>query len=57
MDLDPTLAFTAVLELYPGMTNEQSRPLIDGLAQAMDEHNPPDRFEFARGWLAAKLDE
>lgn len=55
MDLDPTLAFTAVLQFYPDMPGEQARPLIDELAHVMEEADPPDRMEFARGWLAAKM--
>lgn len=50
MDLDPSLAFTAVLEMRPGNTDPT---LTRRLAAAMTLANPPDRWAFAREWLDA----
>lgn len=49
MNLDPTLAFTAVIELRPGRTD--SRELTAALTEAMTKASPPDRWAFARAWL------
>lgn len=48
MDLDPSLAFTAILEMRPGNTDPT---LSRRLAAAMSAANPPDRWAFARAWL------
>lgn len=53
MDLDPSLAYTAVLELCRPLTTDVSRPLVADLATAMSESNPRNRWAFARSWLAA----
>ena len=50
MDLDPSLAFTALLELWPGAPEGTSAEL----ARAMTAANPADRFEFARQWVAQR---
>jgi len=55
MNLDPTLAYTAVLEAAPGLDMREARPLIDQLAALMTAANPADRWAFARAWLAPKL--
>ena len=49
MNLDPTLAFSAVIEMRPGIGN--SSEVRERLAEAMSAANPPDRWEFARRWL------
>lgn len=49
--MDRTLAFTAILEMRPGLTDDEARPIITGLAAAMTAANPPDRWAFARAWL------
>jgi hypothetical protein len=51
MDLDPSLAFTAMLEMRPGMPEAEARPIRAELAAAMSAANPPDRWAFAREWL------
>jgi hypothetical protein len=51
VNIDRTLAFTAVLEWRPGITDLAARPLIDGLAAAMTAANPRDRWQFAGWWL------
>ena len=48
VNLDPSLAFTAVLEMRPGLNDPEACRL---LAEAMTAANPPDRWAFARGWL------
>jgi hypothetical protein len=58
MDLDRTLAFTAVLDLHPrgrSMTDAEAQPIRAALAEAMSEANPLDRWAFARIWLADRL--
>ena len=58
MDMDPSLAFTAVLELHPGgrtMTDAESRPWKDGLLAAWKADKPRDKWEHARRWIADKL--
>jgi hypothetical protein len=49
MDLDPSLAFTAVIEMRPGLGDASE--LVKELAEAMSAANPPDRWAFARSWL------
>lgn len=56
MDLDPSLAFTAILEFYPDMEMNRAWALTAELSAAFGEHEPKDRLAFAQGWLAAKLD-
>ena len=48
MNLDPTLAFTAVIELRPANTDPT---LKTRLAEAMTAANPANRWKFARAWL------
>jgi len=58
MDMDPSLAFTAVLEIHPGgrtMTSEESQPWKDGLLAAWKAEKPRDKWEHARRWIAGKL--
>jgi hypothetical protein len=50
MNLDPSLAFTAIIEMRPGLRGDQGE-LIARLAAAMTAANPPDRWAFARAWL------
>jgi hypothetical protein len=57
MKLDPSLAFTALLEMWPGWdetTADESHALMNELAADMTKTNPPDRFAFARGWIRAR---
>jgi len=54
MNLDPSLAHTAIIELYPSMTEAEAAPLRRDLAQAMTEANPGDRWAFAKSWLAER---
>ena len=49
MDLDPSLAYTALLEMWPEPTWPEH--LTAELAKAMAEANPPDRWAFARDWI------
>jgi hypothetical protein len=51
MNLDPSLAFTAVLELRPNLADRKAREYTAKLADAMTEGNPPDRWTFAKVWL------
>jgi hypothetical protein len=58
MNLDPSLAFTALLEMWPDwdkMTADESHALTGELATDMSKANPPDRFAFARGWIRARF--
>jgi hypothetical protein len=48
MDLDPSLAFTALLEMWPAAPAGTSAKL----AAAMTAANPKDRWAFARDWIA-----
>lgn len=53
--IDRTLAFTALLELCPDfgrLTTEDGEKLVTELAGELASHNPPDRWEFAREWIA-----
>ena len=52
--LDPSLAFTALLEMWPGLTDEESAPLRRELCDAWDVDNPLDRWVHARAWIAAR---
>jgi hypothetical protein len=59
MNLDHTLAFTALLELLPGfakLTAQEAKPLTDGLAAAMTEANPKNRWDFAQAWIDALVE-
>jgi|SRR5215469_1620515 len=54
MDLNPTLAFTAVLELHPGgrtMTDAEAKPIRQALCAALDEAKPKDAWAFAKAWI------
>jgi hypothetical protein len=56
INLDPSLAFTALLEMWPGfgqMSLLDTHPLTAALAKAMGESDPPDRWKFARRWIDA----
>jgi hypothetical protein len=58
VNLDPSLAFTALLEMWPGFTQMSmldTHPLTAGLAKAMSESDPPDRWKFARRWIDAHV--
>lgn len=58
MDLDRTLAFTALLDMDPGfrrMTVDESQPVIRELAVAMTEANPKDRWAFAKAHIGDRL--
>jgi hypothetical protein len=48
MDLDPSLAFTALLKMWPDAPEGESA----ALAKAMTAANPKDRWAFARAWVA-----
>jgi hypothetical protein len=50
-DLDRTLAFTAVIELRPGLTADVGAGLTKRLAEAMSAEDPKDRWTWARDWL------
>ena len=54
MDLNPTLAFTAVLELHPGgrtMTDAEAKPIRQALCAALDEDKPKDAWAYAKAWI------
>jgi hypothetical protein len=51
INLDPTLAFTAILELRPGLPGPRAAELRVALGDAMTAANPRDRWSFARDWL------
>jgi hypothetical protein len=58
IDLDRTLAYTALLELDPGfrkMTVDKSSPVIRQLAEAMTAADPKDRWAFAKAHIEARL--
>lgn len=55
LDIDRTLAFTALLDMSPEfrkMTTDEAEPVTAALAAAMTEASPKDRWEFARRWIA-----
>lgn len=52
MNLDPSIAYTALLELWP---EHMDRPETSELADAMTAADPPDRWAFARRWIAGRL--
>jgi hypothetical protein len=57
VNLDPSLAFTALLSMWPGFGQMDGRDgdrLIGSLAAAMTAANPKDRWEFARAWIAER---
>jgi hypothetical protein len=51
MDWDPSLAFTAVMEMRPGLHPTRASMLTAALGSAMTEADPPDRWAFAREYL------
>lgn len=53
MNIDRTLAFTAVIEMRPGLPADEAEVLTTGLAEAMHAANPADRWAFAKSWLDA----
>jgi hypothetical protein len=57
MDLDPSLAYTAIIEMRPGLGMVKVHDLTARLAAAMTAANPRDRWAFARQWLNAELAE
>lgn len=50
INLDPSLAFTAIIELRPGLEDPRGE-IRSALAAAMTAANPANRWEFARAWL------
>lgn len=51
MDLDPSLAFTAQLELAPGLTSDEGAQWRSGLLEAWYRQNTVTNFwSFARQW-------
>jgi hypothetical protein len=60
MDLYPTLAFTALLDLYPGygaLEAAKGQELTAALAAAMAEAKPADAWAFAAVWIDETLAE
>lgn len=56
MNLDPSLAFTALLKIWPGYadgTDDGGSSVVAALARDMTAASPPDRWQFAAGWIAA----
>lgn len=52
---DPTLAFSALMELdpaFPSTPEPQAGMRVAELAAAMTKASPPDRWKFARQWIA-----
>lgn len=55
--LDPSLAFTALLEMWPDYaldTPDGGSSIVAALAGDMSAANPPDRFAFAKAWIVAR---
>jgi hypothetical protein len=52
MDLDPSLAFTALLEWWPDCPDTDQA--VNDLAAAMTRDNPRDRWAYARSWIAVR---
>ena len=56
-DLDPSLAYTALIDMYPGfaaMPVAQARPLITALCEAWQQDHPRDKWAHARVWIAER---
>lgn len=57
MNLDQSLAFTALIEMWPGYaegTDDGGSSLVATLAASMTVANPPDRWAFARQWIETR---
>lgn len=57
MDLDPSLAYTAVIEMCVPMRSDVAAGLYVDLARDMSAANPRDRWEFAARWLLTNAPE